>query len=229
MSLDSQESAARSLLVARGYEVPPEYVLKVDWTSLDLMACPDFQQLRGWIAKGQIHAIGVSDRDRLQAQGLQRLIFLSECRELGVQIITVQGPPMLDGAEGQPVELALALGKEKSVLRAQQGAKNGLRDRVKLHGLPATGFPPYGYKFRMRKGVAKKCLSPLSPTLTPTTLQPRYGVWPWRDTLCAVSVFSWRPTVYRHQREAPIGTQAPSPGFLITQFTVAVSSGSVRK
>ena len=64
MSLDSQESALQSCLVVMGYEVPPEYVLKVDWTSLDLMACPDFQQLRRWMANGQIHAIGVSDRDR---------------------------------------------------------------------------------------------------------------------------------------------------------------------
>ena len=30
---------------------------------------------------------------------------------------------MLEGGEGQLVELALALGKEKSVLRAQQGAR----------------------------------------------------------------------------------------------------------
>ena len=68
MSLDSQEA-------------PPRYVLKVDWTSLDLMACPQFQQLRGWIASGEISAVGVLDRDRLQAQGLQRLLFLSECQE----------------------------------------------------------------------------------------------------------------------------------------------------
>ena len=73
------------------------------------------------MANVDIHAIGVSDRDRLQAQGLQRLIFLSECQELGVKIINVQGPQLLDGPEGQLVELALALGKEKSVLRARNG------------------------------------------------------------------------------------------------------------
>ena len=147
LSLDSQAEAARKALEAQGYEVPPEYVLKVDWTSLDLMSCPEFQQLRTWIADGTIQAVGTLDRDRLQAQGLQRLIFLSECKDQGVQIITVQGPPMLDGGEGQLVELALALGKERSVLRAQQGARDGLRDRARLKGLPPNMNKPYGMRW----------------------------------------------------------------------------------
>ena len=100
LSLDSQEVAARKALAARGYEAPPQYVLKVDWSSLDLMSCPEFQQLRRWIADGTVQAVGTLDRDRLQAQGLQRLIFLSECQDQGLEIITVQGPPMLEGVEG---------------------------------------------------------------------------------------------------------------------------------
>ena len=127
LSLDSQEVAVRKALEAQGYQVADQFVVKVDWSSLDLMSCPEFQQLRRWIADGTIQAIGTLDRDRLQAQGLQRLIFLSECQERGVEIITVQGVPMLEGGEGQLVELALALGKERSVLRAQQGARDGLR------------------------------------------------------------------------------------------------------
>ena len=123
LSLDSQEAAVRRALEGQGYEVPHWAVLKVDWTSLDLMRCPEFQQLRQWILAGEINALGVLDRDRLQAQGLQRLIFLSDCQAHDVRVVTVQGAPMLEGAEGQLVELALAIGKERSVLRAQQGAK----------------------------------------------------------------------------------------------------------
>ena len=113
LSLDSQELAVRRVLEGQGYETPPEYVLKIEWSSMDLMASPEFQQLRRWIATGEIQAVGTLDRDRLQAQGLQRLLFLSECRDMGVAVITVQGAPMLDGGEGQLVELALALGKER--------------------------------------------------------------------------------------------------------------------
>ena len=147
MSLDSQEEAVRKVLDKQGLEAPPQYVLKVDWTSLDLMACPQFQQLRGWIASGEISAVGVLDRDRLQAQGLQRLLFLSECQEHGVSVITAQGLPMLEGPEGQLVELALALGKERSVLRAQQGARDGLRARALQKGLPPNYQSPYGMKW----------------------------------------------------------------------------------
>jgi len=111
------------------------------------MSCPQFQQLRRWIADGAMQAVGTLDRDRLQAQGLQRLIFLSECRDKGIPIITVQGAPMLEGGEGQLVELALALGKERSVLRAQQGARDGLRDRARLKGLPANYSAPFGLRW----------------------------------------------------------------------------------
>ncbi len=153
LSLDSQELAVRKALEAQGYECPPQYVLKVDWTSMDLMSCPQFQQLRRWTAEGAVQAVGTLDRDRLQAQGLQRLLFLSECKEQGVQVVTAQGVPMLDGGEGQLVELALALGKERSVLRAQQGARDGMRDRAKLRGLPPT--PNRFFGFQWDKGTSR--------------------------------------------------------------------------
>ena len=147
LSLDSQEAAVRRVLEAQGYVVPDWAVLRADWTSLDLMACPEFATLRQWIAGRSVQAAGVLDRDRLQAQGLQRLIFLSECQEHGVEVVTAQGVPMLEGAEGQLVELALALGKERSVLRAQQGARDGLRDRALLKGLSPTMARPYGMQW----------------------------------------------------------------------------------
>lgn len=153
LSLDSQEIAVRKTLEDQGWEAPPQYVLKVDWSSLDLMSCPEFQRLRRWLADGTVHAFGTLDRDRLQAQGLQRLVFLAECNDQGVQIVTVQGAPILEGGEGQLVELALALGKERSVLRAQQGARNGLRDRARLKGLPPNMNEPYGMKWENNRLV----------------------------------------------------------------------------
>jgi len=153
LSLDSQEAAVRRMLEADGYKIPAECVLKVDWTSLNLMACPQFQLLRHWITSGKIQAVGTLDRDRLQAQGLQRLLFLSDCRERGVKVLTVQGVPMLDGQEGQLVEMALALGKERSVERAQKGARDGLRDRARLRGLPPTMAPVYGMRWEKNRLV----------------------------------------------------------------------------
>lgn len=163
LSPDSQEAAVRAVLEAKGYTLASKHVIKVVWTSMDIMACPQFQLLRRWIANGEIEAVGVLDRDRLQAQGLQRLVFMSECQEHKVQVITAQGPPMMEGPEGQLVELALALGKEKSVLRAQQGAKDGLRDRAKLKGMPVNGKPPYGFKFRYESSGDKAIPVGLEP------------------------------------------------------------------
>src|SRR3972149_707715 len=100
LSPDTREMLVRRALEAEGYQVPSEYVLKVDWTSLDLLSCPDFVRLREWVLERRIAAIGVLDRDRLQAEGLQRLLFLAECREQGVRIITAQGLPIMDGEEG---------------------------------------------------------------------------------------------------------------------------------
>ena len=153
LSLDSQEVAVARALDRAGFYCPPQYLIKVDWTSLDLMSCPQFQEVRRWIANGEVAAVGVLDRDRLQAQGLQRLVFLSECQEHGVQVITAQGVPMLEGTEGQLVELALALGKERSVARAQQGARDGLRDRARLRGLPPNWQSPYGMQWQDQRLV----------------------------------------------------------------------------
>mgnify|MGYP001261009512 CR=1 FL=1 len=52
LSLDAQEKAVRQALAQAGFETPSKYLLKVDWTSLDLMACPQFQLLQKWITTG---------------------------------------------------------------------------------------------------------------------------------------------------------------------------------
>ena len=146
-SLDSQAARAKNELEKRGYLVPSDRVLKVDWTSLDLFHCPEFQKLRNWILTREIQGLGILDRDRLNAIGLQRLVFLTECKEHGVELVICQGPPILDEPEGQLVELALAIGKERQVLRAQQGSRDALRERATVKGLPTTCQNPYGYQW----------------------------------------------------------------------------------
>jgi len=146
-SLPSQVERCKAALKSAGYEVPSSYILAVDWSSYDLFACPDFQRLRGWIQRREIEAIGIFDRDRLEAQGLQRLVFLSDCKEVGVELIICQGPPILNEPEGQLIELALALGKERSVLRARQGSRDGLHDRAIKRRLPTSYHKIYGYKW----------------------------------------------------------------------------------
>jgi len=142
-SLPSQVYRCRERLEHSGYVVA--YVFEDDWSSLDLFASPKFQQLVNTIRNKEIEALAVFDRDRLEAKGLQRLLFLSECREAGVELVICQGSPIIDGPEGQIVELALAIGKERQVLRARQGSRDGLHDRAVKYGKPVTYRPIYGY------------------------------------------------------------------------------------
>jgi len=126
-TLDSQVARSKAELERRGYVVPPERVLKVDWTSLDLLSCPQFQQLRHWVVNKEIGAIGVLDRDRLQVKAVQRLLFLSDYRDNQVEVVVCQGPPLQQDSDGEWVEFGLAKSKEVSVMRAQQGSRSSIR------------------------------------------------------------------------------------------------------
>ena len=145
-SIPSQIDRCKALLEQEGFAA--SHTLCADWTSLDLFSCPEFQELRSLIKDRDIEALAVFDRDRLEAKGLQRLVFLSECREAGVKLKICQGPPVLDEPEGQLVELALAIGKERQVLRARQGSRDGLHDRVLKRRLPTSRHKLYGYKWQ---------------------------------------------------------------------------------
>lgn len=155
-SLDSQVARAKAEPEKRNYIVAPERILKVDWTSLDFFRCPEFQKLRNWIRDREIDTLGILNRDRLNAIGLQRLVFLSECKDTGIELVICQGPPILDEPEGQLVELALAIGKGRQVLRAQQGSRDALRERATVRGLPTTCQAPYGYRW----DESRTCLLP---------------------------------------------------------------------
>jgi hypothetical protein len=130
-------------------------ILSADWTSLDLYSCPQFRELRSLIQNGDIEALAIFNRDRLEAKGLQRLVFLSELKEAGVELIICQGPPIIDGPEGQLVELALAIGKERQVLRARQGSRDGLRDRAVKRRLPVTYHRLFGYQWDKARNILK--------------------------------------------------------------------------
>lgn len=144
-SIPTQIDRCKTELERAGYTVT--YTIQTDWTSLDLFSCPEFQELRSLILNREIEALAFLDRDRLEAQGLQRLIFLSECKQAGIKLIICEGPPILDEPEGQLVELALAIGKERSVLRARQGSKDGLHDRALVRRLPTSRHKLYGYRW----------------------------------------------------------------------------------
>ena len=61
LSLDSQEKTVRPVLGLQGFEISTQCVLQVEWTKLDLLACPQFRQLRQWIGSGQVRDDDVTE------------------------------------------------------------------------------------------------------------------------------------------------------------------------
>src|SRR3972149_5281724 len=76
-TLDSQVARAREELEKRGYVVPPERILKQDWSCLEISRCPEFEELWDWVRRGEIAAVGFLDRDRLNAIGFLAVALLA--------------------------------------------------------------------------------------------------------------------------------------------------------
>jgi DNA invertase Pin-like site-specific DNA recombinase len=82
-SIPSQVARCTDLLRHNGYN--PTHIFTTNWTSLELSTCSEFQQLYKLVRDKQIGALAVFNRDRLQADAMERLSFLSECQEKGVK------------------------------------------------------------------------------------------------------------------------------------------------
>ena len=146
-SLPDQVNRAKTELESRGYIVPDDRILAASWTSLELFDCPEFLRLASWVKRHEINAIGMLDRDRLQSIPEQRLAFLAECREAGIEIILCQGPAMIEGDMGALIEHVQAIAKKQQVLRAKLGAKDGLHDKVTEDRKPISRHKILGYRW----------------------------------------------------------------------------------
>jgi DNA invertase Pin-like site-specific DNA recombinase len=145
-SLDYQVAEVKAWLESQGYHVPENRILKVHWTSLAILDCPEMQTLLSWVRNREIDAIGTWHSDRLSGKPAHKVYILDQCQRHGVQFLS-KNSPLIEGREGELLEYLLAWAKEGQVLYAQQGSKGKLHDRAKRDGLPTTCQPPYGYQW----------------------------------------------------------------------------------
>ena len=143
ISPDTQITQCQQLLKNEGYTATK--ILSVDYCCLDLAACKEFQQLQGMIERHEVDAVVCYDRDRLMADGIDRLTFITQTKGAGVELLVCNGIPIMNTDEGLIVELSLALGKKRSTLRARSGSRDGLRARVTLKNKPASHQKVFGY------------------------------------------------------------------------------------
>ena len=155
ISPDTQIQQSLALAKQEGYEVPPENIIGTDWHSLSVWDSPAMARIRALIHEKAISAIFLYEPDRGPSKPAHRLLFRASCEENGIQVRCCHGQ-IPDGDMGEVMELLSAWAKEKQVHRAQQGSRDGLRDRAKIKGLPVNGHAPYGFQMRYNLQDGKK-------------------------------------------------------------------------
>ncbi|MFQ5875600.1 MAG: recombinase family protein, partial [Dehalococcoidia bacterium] len=143
ISPETQILEAKALAEAEGYDVPDEYVIGTDWASLSVWESPPMDRLKELIRHGHVQAVFMYEADRAPSKPAHRLLFRASCEQFGVTIRCRYGQ-VPAGEMSEVMEFLSAWQKERQVLRAQQGATDGLRHRVKVRGLPASLKAPYG-------------------------------------------------------------------------------------
>lgn len=145
-SPDTQRSEAKKLLESEGFHVPEAYIFGANWSSEEIMDCPEMQTLMDTIQSGVIQALGVYHPDRLAAKPGDRLVLRTLCDQKHVRLMPCNGQ-IHDGPEGEFLDFAVTWAKYQQVLRAQQSSKDGLRARATSKGLRPSGRPPTGYDY----------------------------------------------------------------------------------
>jgi DNA invertase Pin-like site-specific DNA recombinase len=146
-SLPDQTHEVKTMLEKLGYVVPESRILAVEWASLQLDKCPQFNTLKGWVFNQEVLAVGVYHRDRLEATPVQRVLFIKLCREKGVQLLACQGPVIEGDKTGDLLAFVEAWAKEEAVQRNQLNAKFGMQRKAKQRGLPTSKHRVFGYKW----------------------------------------------------------------------------------
>ena len=201
-SPETQIREAREMLEAQGYSVPDDYIIGADWHSLSILDCPQMETLLGWVRHGEIQAIGMYHGDRLAGNPGQKMFIVDLCDRYGVKLLA-RHSPIMEGKEGELLEYVRTWGKEQQVMRAQQASKDGLRDRVKVRGLPASARCPYGYSFATRRtdhGGVERDYTRMVPT----------EAWHvasliWREALEGIPTRQIAKDLYRRGIRTPTG------------------------
>lgn len=153
-SLPEQVAKAKAKAESEGYIVLDDLIFQVDFTSLALFDCPQFQTLWDLIDKRnskwnvtRIDAVAMLNRDRLPANTNERMLVIGTAHNRGVKLLVAEGEPFNDSDSGFVIEAARTLGKKEQVLRSKMGAKTGLSFRVKNNGRPVNRHPMFGFKW----------------------------------------------------------------------------------
>ena len=178
ISPETQIDAGKSLLELSGFAVAEEYIIGRDWSSLEILECPEMNTLLNWVRRGEIHAVAVYHTDRLAGEPSQRLPIKWEFDKYGVQPLAKFGQ-FFEGEWGDAFEALESTVKKLQVLRAQQGARDGLHDRAVKLGLPTTGRSPFGYSFAEKKDAKSSIVLDYTRLIPNKDFRTASLIWSW--------------------------------------------------
>ena len=218
-----------ALARSKNYHVPEEHTLGTDWSSLSSWDSPPMEKLKDLIRAKMIGAVFMYEADRGPSKPVHRLLFRALCDQYGVRIYCCHGQ-VPEGEMGELMEFVSAWAKETQVHRAQQGARDGLRDRARIRGLPAVPSPAYGYRWNGRQfepdpltfAIARKIWEMaidgvstrrISANLTETGVPSPRGRQLWAQTTIAKMLTN---PIYSGTYVA-LRTKAVEPGYRIGQ------------
>jgi hypothetical protein len=101
------------------------------------------EKLKELVRSQSIHRVFMSDPDRSPSKPAHRLLFRALCEDNGVKVACAHGQ-VPEGDMGEVMEFLSAWQKEKQVMRAQQGARDGLRDRAQSPRFTSCAQKPFG-------------------------------------------------------------------------------------
>ena len=110
MSLDTQVSDLKPWLESQGFLVPSEKIIKVSWTSQEVLECPRMADILGWSKTGEIHALGVTHDDRLSGTAGSKAIILEVLAKSGVRYLP-KYTPLPEGSMGETMSILNAMNK----------------------------------------------------------------------------------------------------------------------
>jgi hypothetical protein len=151
-SLDRQVATIREWLETQGYTIPEDKTIQIVWTSTNILECPEMQMLLTWVKTGQVNAIGMTHLDRLSGKPGHMSQILEIIKDANCELLA-KDTPLPTGLMGELMGIVISLGKAMQVDRADNGAKDGLKDRAIRKGLPPTKKRVFGMIFEESKYI----------------------------------------------------------------------------
>ena len=145
-SLDTQTDESVVLAESNGYQVPPDYRIRDEYTGATMQR-PGLDRLRQLAQDGSIEAIVYHSADRLSRDSIDLMILLREFQRAGVKVYAVHNPPS-DGPLGRAVTFmrgTFAELERRVIVERTMRAKRAIAEHGRLPQGTGSGF--YGYDY----------------------------------------------------------------------------------